>query len=403
MIMSENKVIDYRRNSRSLFNIKAGLRLCRLVGSTFIYSYVGLLVFLWRRLRKAEQIDRVRKIVILGFGGIGNHLMCTPAIEKLKHARPDFNIHFVASAAASAEIIRCHPAVDTVTVINVSKIKGFKNLMYAGRQIRQLEPDVVMSASGLNPVTGSLLSQLSCAKIKIGENWRGRGILYTHWIKANTDIYEARQNNRLARNLLPEMDVDNIDLKLFLPIDEKEEARKWLKGLRLPGTAKPIGIHPGSGLEQQWKRWPLEKYVRLSQKLYKQRNLTSIFFLGPDEKDLRASLIKHNISPQYIYFGSDSILKTAARIGCCQMFVSNDSGLRQIAVALGVKTTGVFGPTGLNKNFFKGHSNKAVYRENVLCRPCHYTKWRLACGAKPPCLALLPTAKVVKEIFSNLA
>jgi heptosyltransferase-2 len=164
-----------------------------------------------------------------------------------------------------------------------------------------------------------------------------------------------------------------------------------------------LGIHPGCGREQEWKRWEIDRYVRVSKAITERDNVWSIFFFGPDEDDLIPSVTAGDAGAAVIYLGKGSIRKTAAIIGCCDLFLSNDSGLRHIAVAMGVRSIGIFGPTSIEKNSLGGDKHKAVFQENIVCRPCHYTRWWLACGDERPCLRLISPNDLVTVLLEILS
>jgi heptosyltransferase-2 len=63
------------------------------------------------------------------------------------------------------------------------------------------------------------------------------------------------------------------------------------------------------------------------------------------------------------------IRTTAALIGKCSLFLSNDSGLMHVAAAAGVRTIGIFGPTDHVRTAPRGRGNLVV-RRGISCSPC---------------------------------
>ncbi len=328
--------------------------------------------------------------------------MLAPVLRSLKHARPELHIHIVAASKTCSQVLETNSNVDSISVMNISKMNRGLEYVTAGKNIRKYRPDAVLVAAGTNPVAGSLVSFFSRARFRVGEDWRGRGFLYTHRLRVNYRIYEAEQNLKLANFLIPNLRTDTPVIELELTPEEITEARNWLSHFNIPADSKLIGIHPGSGKEQEWKRWGIEKFVKLSRQISLKINVVTVFFLGPDENDMAAPLRKMDVARHHIYLGKGSVRKTAARIACCNFFLSNDSGLRQIAVALGIKSFGIFGPTIIRKNFIGGRNHEAIFQKNVLCRPCHYTRWWLACGSERPCLKTLSVDQVIDRILTGI-
>lgn len=334
--------------------------------------------------------------MILGFGGIGNHLMLTPAIKWLKTMDHEIDLTVVAESKASADILAENPYVDRVIRLNPSSPDGRIIEKKAGKYLKTYQPDIFFVSAGTSPFKGGRISYFSGAPTRIGEEWRGRGFLYTQKINANQNTYEAIQNLKLAgagENIsfspVPEM---------FLSVAETQFAQKWLDMKRLDAKSQILGIHPGSSTSQAWKRWGIENFIQVAKIMRQEKGWEIIWFLGPDEKDILAHLETNNELNGYIYTGDGSIRETASLINKCDLFLANDSGLRQIAIALGKKTLGIFGPTGEVKNHPPKRMNEIVIYPYAACRPCHYTGWFLSCGGKMPCLSLIEVDEVLMSI-----
>jgi len=254
----------------------------------------------------------------------------------------------------------------------------------------ELSPDVVIGAAGLDPVFAGVISFLGGAHFRVGANWKGRGFLFTHETKLNGNEYESIQNLRLVATFLGIHCLDSSYFPIIPQLQLEEslvmEGRRWKESLKLGPDRLLVGLHPGSGIEQKWKRWDLRKFVELAQRLEKRYLCKCVFFLGPDEADIESDLKKLEWPSEAINIRFGSILQTASCITQCQFFIANDSGLRQLAVALGVPSIGIFGPTGTEKNFISGDIHQAVTADHVFCRPCHYTRWWLACEGDQRCL-----------------
>jgi ADP-heptose:LPS heptosyltransferase len=368
-------------------NARSLLRIAVLVAGYAVCLSLRLILITLKKLTCRRNFPGYDKLLILGFGGVGNHLMLTPAVREIKRARPDLNIHVVSSSRLCAEVLEGNPYIDSISVLDITWLKRLSETLKAGKILRLFRPDAVLAAAGINPITGGVISFLSGARIRIGEDWLGRGFLYTHTIKANQMIFEARQNIELAKQLGALSNDHSLYLEMRLTPDEKADGWRWRSEFGISDNEILVGIHPGSGAEQSWKRWDIENFVEVATKLTRKKEVFVVFFLGPDEDDLEKILKMRKPPSCFIHMEANSIRKTAARIASCNIFVSNDSGLRQIAVALGVKSYGIFGPTSLRKNFTDFGMHEAIFHKDVACRPCHYKTWWLACGNAKACLS----------------
>lgn len=391
--MKSDRAIDYRskgENFKIIYYLKLGL-------STFIFNIINFVTLFLRRIIYKHNNYNIKKLIILGFGGIGNHIKITPMLRALKENNPDLIIYFVTYSKICYELFEKDPYINQILFLKpASKYKIVRSLKI-GKKIKNLMPDALLVASGTDPVEGSMISFFSKAYIKIGEDWKGRGFFYTHKIKANAMRPEIEQNLDLANFI-------GISKKykypsIYLTNSEKTTAMKWKENLNISSNSKLIGIHPGSGREQKWKRWPIENYLELAKTVYEMdKNIVILFFLGNDEVDLIEEVNKIVKDRIHIVKEQKSIRMVAGKISQCDIFLSNDSGLVYIAQALGVKTITIFGPTSIKKNHVFGNNNHIIFKKNILCRPCHYKKWFLACNNQRPCLKLI----TVDEIISTL-
>jgi ADP-heptose:LPS heptosyltransferase len=92
------------------------------------------------------------------------------------------------------------------------------------------------------------------------------------------------------------------------------------------------------------------------------------------------------------FVGKLSIRETASVIGKCSLFVSNDTGLMHVAVALGVPVVVIFGPTDPRRT--GPYSDQSVVvTPDIDCAPC-YDGWRAQCDTHP-CLDAISVDDVV--------
>jgi len=388
--------IDYRSSLKTLLRAREVGRRCRLMLSTMVCNLLGIVHMAWLSVKHSPGTHNVKRLIVLGFGGIGNHLMLTPALRGLKKQNPSISIHLLTHCPACRDLLARNPHLSDISVTPFPGRRDFLQAIRFGRALRRLKPDAILSAAGTNPVTGSLIAFFSGARLRIGEDWKGRGFLYTHRVKVGPDIYEAEQNIRLARRL-DFADVDCVT-RLHLSPQEFEEGKAYIDNLNIERGKMILGIHPGSGNEQSWKRWPMDRFIGVAAEISRIQPIFPLFFFGPDEQHLASRLLSDSHNQYAAYIGGESLRMTAEVIGFCDLFLSNDSGLRHIATALGLKTLTIFGPTSTKKNHHNCITQRAIFRKDVLCRPCHYTTWWLACGDRRPCLGLIDEGDVIREL-----
>lgn len=98
-----------------------------------------------------------------------------------------------------------------------------------------------------------------------------------------------------------------------------------------------VVLQPGSA--QHWKRWPLDKWVELSQKL-RHIGKTVIVLQGPDERRENWKQKFHGCFVLQL-----GLKEIAGLLGHKPAFIGNDSGITHLAGLSGCPVIGIYGPT----------------------------------------------------------
>jgi ADP-heptose:LPS heptosyltransferase len=126
-----------------------------------------------------------------------------------------------------------------------------------------------------------------------------------------------------------------------------------------------VVIHPGAGSPR--KRWPLEKFLALAERLAAGGRPPE-FVTGPAEEDLAGRLARRGIA---IHRPADAsaLLDRLRQAAAC---IGNDSGVSHLAAWIGRPTVAIFGPTDPVRWRPIGPA-VAVVRPELDCRPCFET------------------------------
>ena len=165
-----------------------------------------------------------------------------------------------------------------------------------------------------------------------------------------------------------------------------------------------IGFNPGAAYGPA-KRWPAEKFGQLAALIARHHgeNGCLILVFGTKDDTGAARAIKE-YSPRTPHHVVDMTAKTTlqqvmALIHCCNVFVTNDSGLMHVAAGLETSTIAIFGSTD---HIATGpFSDKAtVMRKEMECSPCLQSE----CPRKHlKCLEEISSQEVYSEVAKVLA
>lgn len=129
-----------------------------------------------------------------------------------------------------------------------------------------------------------------------------------------------------------------------------------------------VGIHPGS----IWptKRWLGERFAHVADRLFAEWNAGIIIFGSEGDKASAEEVMLHARCSMLNMCGKTDLKQLSALTGRCALFITNDSGPMHIAVAMGVPTLALFGPTTRDLGFFPYGDMHRVMEVELSCRPC---------------------------------
>ncbi|MBI3292152.1 MAG: glycosyltransferase family 9 protein, partial [Elusimicrobia bacterium] len=129
-----------------------------------------------------------------------------------------------------------------------------------------------------------------------------------------------------------------------------------------------VGIAPGS----LWatKRWLPERFAAVADSLVREFQARILLFGSAADRPVVQSVKRAMHYPCIDLAGQTSLGQLIALTARCRLFLSNDSGAMHVAVATGVPTIALFGPTTQELGFAPyGETHQVIERE-LPCRPC---------------------------------
>lgn len=186
----------------------------------------------------------------------------------------------------------------------------------------------------------------------------------------------------------------------------REKARETA-GLLPHGMPKDY-VLMNVGASQLYKRWPIEKFVALAEKIHAELGLVSVFIGGPSEKDLQGSFGAYPFIVDLIQkTGSFDVLRSI--IVNARFVVSNDTFASHYSTVLGVPTISIAG--GGHSGRFLPYPKDAFPMFSNLCTiarqwPCFNCGW--VCTLLPeeapdnfPCISKISVAEVFAMLGSS--
>ena len=263
---------------------------------------------------------------------------------------------------------------DLKKIFKKSVSKGIRSVIDLIKKIRKERFDIALDFS--LDYRYSLLLRILGVKRIAGYDYKGRGRFLTARLKINgfSDKPVAEYDRDLLRTL--GIDIGREETELPLSKADEEFAKDFFDSNGIKEKDLIIGLALGGGESfgrelSKLKRWDIEKFASLTDKIYGSLDAKIIVFWGPGEEDLVDGILKSSKKAP-IVIPKTSLRQMAAIMKRCDLIVANDSGPLYIAVSQGVKTVSIFGPTD-EKVYgpYPPSDNRVTVTKDLDCRPCY--------------------------------
>ena len=345
-----------------------------------------------------------QNILIIKTHAIGDVLLVTPSIRYVRKKFPKAKISMLVGNWAK-EVIEENPYVDKLisfddSILLKKKVIKILKLIY---KLRKEKYDLCI-VFHCNPII-HLMAFLIGSPQRMGFEEESSGFSLT---------YKVPMEQGLTGRYMGDIYFDLVDsgkaikrdnrLDFFLRDDEKKFAVSLLERYGIGKNNLLVCIAPGGGMNPREdvlaKRWSPKGFREVAQSLIKDYN-GSVIILGSSGDRLIAEEIVDNISPKPINLCSLLTLRqSAALIGESNLLITNDSAPHHVAVALGIPSITIFGPT-MPETFIPDHGrDKHLYVKSKLdCSPC-YKGLFPGCN-KPKCMEYISAEDVI-SLIKNL-
>lgn len=229
----------------------------------------------------------------------------------------------------------------------------------------------------------ALISFLSGAPRRIGFDVRIRKIAYTErepramWARGRKLSATSHQSAlSLASRAGSARDDSEALCTLKAGVESASGARDVLE--RMGVRAGAVGVNAGN--PYQAKAWPDNSFIELSKRLSRDGRQVVVLW-GPGERE-RAERICAGAGAGVFLPPEIALEDLPGLLRNLSLVVTIDSGLKHLAVAAGVPTVTVFGPTS-PEEWHMGGTRDRIVSARLSCSPCRL----LVCPFGTPCMA----------------
>jgi heptosyltransferase-2 len=365
-----------------------------------------------------------RRILVRGTNWLGDAVMTTPALMRLRERFPEGHITLL-TPEKLRDLWLAHSAVNEII-----SIAPDESVFSVGQKLRAGNFDLALVLP--NSPRSALEVWLAGIPQRIGyaRFWRNWFLTQTVSARAETvkmqkrSVGEIRQlvaadvSRRTDRNdraftsaatahqiheylhLVAALGANPEPLPPQLVVTPGEvEAMRKKFGLN--EIERPLfGLNPGAEYGPA-KRWPMEKFIATAREIQNQTNCTWLVFGGQADTAIADRIESAIPSPPSAILnlaGKTSLRELMALLKICRVLLTNDSGPMHVAAALGIPVVVPFGSTSpeLTGPGLPGDPQHRLLKSDALCSPCFLRE----CPIDFRCLNGISIERVVEAVLS---
>jgi heptosyltransferase-2 len=277
-----------------------------------------------------------RRIVIVCPSWVGDTVMATPTIRAVRRHRPDARIITLGRPGLDDLLEGC-PWIDERIALTM---KGALGPFRAAQALRATGADAALLLP--NSFRSALTVRLGGIPCRIGYDRDGRGRLLTARVpvqRRETPTPAIDYYLHLAAAALADDDLAR-GMELFVSDAQRDAADALLADV----PEHFVILNPGGN--KLPKRWPPESFAAVADALHDDPGLGVVVSGAPGEADVLAAVVDAARAPVVNIAGPGLNLGTLKAIAQrAALMITNDTGPRHIAAALGTPVVTLFGPT----------------------------------------------------------
>lgn len=340
--------------------------------------------------------SNLQKILVRGTNWIGDAVMTTPALQRLRSSFPRAQITLLATPRTT-RLFEGSPYFDDVIEYR-RREEGVKALFAAAKELRARRYDLAVLFQ--NAFEAALLARLGGVKLRIGFAEQGRGFLLTHQLYRGPghrnrhqtldylEIVAECERACLGSNFcpstphpLPSLTANN---------EQRNAAAKWLEQF----PARPLIALNTAATNSHAKCWPADRFAALADRLVEQLEAQIIFIGAEAERENAENVRLQMKQPGALNLaGQTSMAELIGLLDACDLVVSNDTGPAHIAAALGRPTLTIFGPTNEFETSPTGPRSQLIRAEGIECARCMHRE----CPIDHRCMTRIEVVEVLEK------
>jgi lipopolysaccharide heptosyltransferase II len=308
-----------------------------------------------------------KKILIFNVNWLGDVIFSSPFIRAIREVFP-------ASYIVCAAPPRCKEILEANTRINefIMFDEDFSEKTFLGKidfacKLRDEKFDIAFILH--RSLSRAFITYLAGIKTRVGYDTKGRGFLLTKRLSSpDKDIHRVEYFLDLAKAV--GADITKKNYEFFITEPDRKKASRILESKGINLNDDIVILNPGGNWDP--KRWPVDKFAELADKLIKKYKI-KVLITGVDkDKKLADGISRRMKGDATSICGLTALRELASIFERAKLVISGDSGPMHIAVSVGTNVVALFGPTSVNVTGPYGKGNYTVIHKDIGCSiPCY--------------------------------
>lgn len=295
-------------------------------------------------LRSTPATGEVKSILVLELWHIGDVVLATAALQRLREMYPSARLTLLAKPHA-VELLQGSGLTDEIITFDFPWT-AMSGKYQPGRYDRDAIAGIVkrlrdgkfdLSVDCRMDLRSNVLTRAARAARRVGYDFGGGGFLLTDAVPPGpADRHKVDDWMALLDQLSGSSgDRDRIyEPRLAVSADERRDADALLDSYGVERGETIVAIHAGGSYAS--KRWPSEAFAEVGRSLASEHGVRLLAFIDPDGSGSDMQLGGNAI------FIRPTIREMMSLLTHCDMLLCNDSGPMHIATAVGVPVVAVF-------------------------------------------------------------
>ncbi len=363
-----------------------------------------------------------RRILVRGVNWLGDAVMTTPALLRLREKFPAAHITLLTPEKLK-DLWLNHPAVNEI----ISFAPG-ESVFSVGKKLRAGKFDVALVLP--NSPRSAVEVYFGGIPRRIGYSRPWRNFFLTQTVAPRADAVKMHKRSeaeirqlisqspepgtrnpsipKSAHQIFEYLNLTNalganpepIEPQLFItPVEIVTVKKKF----GLEKISQPIfGLNPGAEYGPA-KRWPVEKFIAVAREIQQRTNCAWILFGGKGDQPLTEQIESEIRNPKSAISnlaGQTSFRELMALFKLCRVLLTNDTGPMHVAAALGTPVVALFGSTSpeLTGPGLPGDARNHLLKSDVPCSPCFLRE----CPIDFRCMNGISVGRVVQTLVESL-